>query len=72
MKTNYQITEQQIKRGNGYGQYIITGIVDGVEVKTITTDSEAFDWFNDDSNEEKHEEAVNHVNMKLEIAFENM
>ena len=66
------ITEQEITRGNGYGNYIITGLVNGVEVKTRTTDSEAFDWFNDDSNEEKHQQAIYHVNMKLELAYENM
>lgn len=66
------IQNQSIRRGNGYGQYVITGTVNGVEVTTITTDSEAFDYFNDDENEEKHEQAKYHVDMKLEMAFEKM
>lgn len=66
------ITEQAIKRGNGYGQYIVTGRVNGIEVTARTTDSETFDWFSDDSNEEKHQDAVESVNMMLEIAYDNL
>lgn len=68
--TTYTITNQTIKRGSGYGQYLISGTVNGVEVKAHTTDSEAFDWFKDDSNEEMHNEAIAHVNMKLELAYD--
>lgn len=68
----YKIEDAQIKRGNGYGQYIITGTVNGENVKTRTTDSEAFDWFNDDSNPEKHEAAVYHIQMALKIAYDNL
>lgn len=64
------ITDQNIRRGNGYGQYIITGKVNGIPIKVSTQDSEAFDWFDDDEDVEKHESAVNHVNMKLEMAYE--
>jgi hypothetical protein len=65
------ITNANIKRGNGYGQYIVTGTVNGVEVTAHTTNSEAFDWFDDDSNEEKHIDAIDYVNSLLERTYEN-
>lgn len=64
------ITDQKIKRETGYGQYVITGKVNGIHVETKTDDSEAFDWFNDDENIEKHEAAVHHVDMKLDMVYE--
>lgn len=70
--STYKIEDAQIKIGNGYGQYIITGTVNGEEVKTRTTDAEAFDWFNDDSDPERHEQAKYHVNTALEIAYERL
>ena len=65
------ITNANIKRGSGYGQYIVTGTVNGVEVTARTTNSEAFDWFTDDSDLEKIIEAVNYVNSLLERTYEN-
>ena len=65
------ITNANIKRGSGYGQYIVTGTVNGVEVTARTANSEAFDWFDDDSNEEKHIDAVDYVNSLLERTYEN-
>ena len=65
------ITNANIKRGNGYGQYIVTGTVNGVDVTARTTNSEAFDWFNDDSNEDKNIDAVDYVNSLLERTYEN-
>lgn len=56
----------------GYGQYLIKGIVNGVSISVHSTNSEAFDWFNDDSNIEKHEEAIYAVNMALELAYNNL
>lgn len=65
------IENASIKRGSGYGQYIVTGTVNGVEVTARTTNSEAFDWFDDDSNEEKHIDAVDYVNSLLDRTYEN-
>ncbi len=47
-------------------------MVNGIEVSAITTDSEAFDYLNDEDNEEKHEQALAHCVMKLELAYENL
>jgi hypothetical protein len=48
-----------------YGEYIIKGTYKGKNVIVKTTDSEAWDWFNDDSNKEKHMEAKIHCYMKI-------
>lgn len=64
-------TDINIKRASGYGQYLITGQVNGVEVSARTTDSEAFDYLNDDDNHEKRDAAIAHCTFKLELAFEN-
>lgn len=71
MKT-YTIEQAEIKRGNGYGQYLITGIVNGVKLTVRTTDSEAFDYFNDEEYPDKQQDAIAHVNMKLELAYDNL
>lgn len=67
-----KIENIRIERGNGYGQYIITGEVNGVRVTAHTTDSEAFDYLNDEDYPEKQEEAIRHCEMKLKAAYENM
>lgn len=58
-----------ISRRSGYGQYLITGTVEGVEVKAFTNDSEAFDYLNDENYPEKQAEAVAHCKLKLEDAY---
>ena len=65
-------TEIAIKRTSQYGHYRIMGVVNGTEVSCITTDSEAFDYINDEVNQEKHEQALAHCAMKLELAYENL
>lgn len=54
---DFKVEDLSITRGNGYGQYYVTTVVNGDKIKAHTTNSEAFDWFNDDENLEKHEEA---------------
>jgi hypothetical protein len=54
-----------------YGHFELSGIVNGNTIKIITTNSEAFDWLNDDENEEKHLEAVAYCNRMLEMAYNN-
>jgi hypothetical protein len=69
--TNNTITEVSIKRLSGYGQYQVSGYVNGTLVKAHTTNSEAFDWLNDDSNAEKHAEAIDYCNSLIERTYEN-
>lgn len=65
-------TEIKIERTRSYGHYKVTGIVNGIEVSAITTDSQAFDYLNDENNEEKREKALLHCITKLELAYENL
>ncbi|WP_373731234.1 hypothetical protein [Bacteroides heparinolyticus] len=62
----------EMKRGNGYGQYIIEARYRGKEIKAHTTDSEAWDWINDDSNKEKHQEALRHCYNKIVETYNNL
>lgn len=41
----------------GYGQYVITGNYCGVDIDVYTTNSEAYDWLDDDSDIERHNDA---------------
>lgn len=51
--------------GNGYGQYVIKTTYKGKEIVAHTTDSEAWDYLNDDSDKEKHLEALRHCYYKI-------
>ena len=55
----------QIRRTSSYGHYRITGEVNGIEVSCITTDSETFDYLNDEDNEYKSAMAMAHCECKL-------
>lgn len=55
----------QINRTSSYGHYRITGEVNGIEVSCITTDSETFDYLNDEDNEYKSAMAMAHCECKL-------
>jgi hypothetical protein len=70
MKPN--IENIKVSRTSSYGRYIISGTVNGTKVETYTNDSEAFDWYNDDSNEEKQTEAIAHCEWRLEEAYNRM
>lgn len=71
MTTNYKIENTGIRKASGYGQYIVYGEVEGVYLEVRTTDSEAYDYFDDENYPEKQQDAIDHVNMKLELAYEN-
>ena len=47
----------EISKSNGYGQYLISAKYRGKYISTHSTNSQAFDWLNDDSNKEKHQDA---------------
>jgi hypothetical protein len=67
-----KISEVKIQKGSGYGHYVITGNVNGVNVNVGTTDSEAYDYLNNEDYPEKQQQALEHCEMKLEQAFRNM
>jgi len=61
-----------MKRSNGYGQYYITAIYKGKQIKVHTTDSEAWDYIDDDSDMEKHNEARRHCYYKIVGEYERL
>lgn len=73
LKNKIMKTENmKIERTKSYGHYRVSGIVNGVEVSAITTDSEAFDYFNDEDNEYKNAMAIAHCECLLIQTFENL
>lgn len=67
-----KVTEITIKRTSSYGHYRVTGVVEGTEVSCITTDSEAFDYLNDEDYSEKQAAAQAHCESLLTITYENL
>ena len=65
-------TEIRIERTRSYGHYRVTGVVEGTEVSCITTDSEAFDYLNDEDYPEKQAAAQAHCEMILELTYQNL
>lgn len=61
----YKNIEFTMTRGNGYGQYYIHANYKGRDIKAHTTDSEAWDHFNDDSDKKRHKEALRHCYFKI-------
>jgi hypothetical protein len=71
MKTNsFRKVNFEMVRGNGYGQYVIIATYRGKKIKVHTTDSETWDWIDDDSNKEKHNDARRHCYYKIVEAYE--
>lgn len=65
-KVNLEITKT-----SGYGQYIVSATYRGKDIKVHTTDSEIFDWLDDDGNKEKHQNAKRAAYGLVVRAYEN-
>lgn len=61
----FRKVEFSMRRGNGYGQYIIEARYRGKDIEAHTTDSEAWDWIGDDSDKEKHNYSRRHCYYKI-------
>lgn len=61
-----------IEKANGYGQYIISANYRGKEVKAYTNDAECYDYLDDNSNKEKHQDAKRHAYYKIVLAYKNL
>lgn len=73
MKTaSYRKVKLSIGRSTGYGHYVISATYRGKHLKAHTTDSEAFDWLDDDSDRERHRDAKRHCYSKIVQAYENV
>lgn len=51
---NFRKVEISIRRGSGYGHYILSAYYRGKKVETSTNDSEIFDWLEDESDKKMH------------------
>ena len=69
--SNFRKVELSISRGRGYGQYIISANYRGKQINVHTTDSECYDWLNDDSNKSKHIDAKRYAYRCVVSAYEN-
>ena len=56
-KSSFRNVKFSMEPANGYGQYFINAIYRGKALKIHTTNSQAWDWLDDDSNKEKQDEA---------------
>lgn len=62
----------EMRRGNGYGQYVIEATYRGKKIVAHTTDSEAWDWLNDEGQKNKHRDALRHCYSKIVEAYQNL
>jgi hypothetical protein len=60
-----------MSRTSSYGHYTISATYRGKQIKAYTTDSEAWDWLDDDSDKELNREAKNHCYNKIKSTYEN-
>lgn len=65
-------TEIRIERTKSYGHYRVTGTINGTEISCITTDSEAFDYLNDEDYIEKQAAAQAHCELLLTLTYQNL
>lgn len=68
----FRKVEIKISKKSGYGQYQVSSFYRGKDVKAHTTDSEMYDWLEDDSNKIKHQEAKQRAYSLIRNTFENM
>lgn len=65
----FRNVEMEMGRGNGYGQYYVKAHYRGKDIKAHTTNSEAWDYFNNDEytkeDKEKHRDALRHCYCKI-------
>ena len=67
----YRNIELEIAKTSSYGRYlIIAENYHGKRVTAHTTEAEAYDFLNDDSNKAKHQWAKHHCYTKIKRAYE--
>lgn len=62
----------EISRKSGYGQYQLSAFYRGKSVKAHTTDSEMYDWLEDESNRVKHQEAKQRAYLIIKYAYQDI
>lgn len=66
---SFRKVEFTIEYANMYGHYEIRATYRRKEIKAITTDAEAYDWIDDDSDKEKHRDARRHCYYKIVTSY---
>ena len=69
--TTFRKVRLEIARVNGYGQYIVIAQYKCKLIHAHTTDSEIFDWLNDDSDIKMHQEAKRNAYSLIVNAYKN-
>lgn len=73
MKTSkFNQVSMTMSRASGYGHYVITATYRGKQLQAHTTDSEAWDYLDDDSDKERHRQAKKHCYNKILNAYINL
>ena len=72
MNAKFRKVEMTMSRASGYGSYYVSANYRGKQIKTHTHNSEMWDWFNDDSNKQKHHEAKKSAYLAIKSAYEVM
>ena len=71
MKTgNFRKVNFGMEKMSSYGHYQIVANYRGKQIKVVTTDSESWDWLDDDDNIEKHNDARRHCYMMIVSEYE--
>lgn len=60
----------KMEKTNSYGCYLITGRYRGKEIKAFTTDSQAWDWLDDDSDKDKRDAARLHCYVMIRDEYD--
>lgn len=66
----FRKVELSVSRASGYGQYVVSARYCGKQINAHTTDSEIFDWLNDNSNKEKHQQAKRAAYLLIRNTYE--
>jgi hypothetical protein len=62
--------EFKMRHATSRGRYVIEARYRGKDICAETTDSEAYDWYDDDSNKVKHRDALRHCYHCIQRAYE--
>lgn len=68
--TTFRKVNLSISKLSGYGQYEVSAKYRGKQITAHTTDSECYDWLNDDSNKYQHQQAKKHAYYKIVSAYD--
>ena len=71
MKTFHKV-KLEISRGSGYGQYIISARYKGKDIQVRSTDSQCYDWLNDETDKRLHLDAKRAAYSAIVSAYDRL